>query len=69
MDRTGLQFPTEDDVAERAYQLFVDRFSTGRSTANCWYDAETELLDRASRAIDDAPSPGFPRRRRGARYR
>jgi len=66
---TSAPFPSEDEVAAQAYRLFAERLSTGRSTANCWYDAESELLDRAARAIDDEPSLSLSRRRRRDRRR
>jgi hypothetical protein len=51
-------FPTADEIAERAYQLFAAEKSRVDDTADywrrledCWRRAENELLDRAARRV------------------
>lgn len=44
-------FPTFDEIAHRAYELFL---TDGRRVARvfeCWDRAEQELLDRAARRV------------------
>jgi hypothetical protein len=50
-------YPTEEEITERVYELFLDHLST--STPNdYWTIAETELLERAaSRAIRTGARP------------
>jgi len=42
-------FPTFDEIARRAYQLFVDDGERVGRMFDCWYRAEAELLDVAAR--------------------
>jgi hypothetical protein len=42
-------FPTEDEVALRAYELFLLERNPRKVLANYWRIAEDELLERAAR--------------------
>jgi Protein of unknown function (DUF2934) len=44
-------FPGHDDIAQRAYQLFVNRGMAAGFEQEDWRQAEQELLDRAARKI------------------
>jgi hypothetical protein len=43
-------YPTDDEIAQRVYELFLERAWTDRSP-DYWTLAETELLDRAARRV------------------
>lgn len=47
-------FPTDDEIAMRAYEMFLDRVWSGASPGDIWYEAETALLDRAVRRLLNA---------------
>jgi hypothetical protein len=42
-------FPTEDDIAKRAHELFVQFGRPGGSIFRCWVQAEQELLNDTAR--------------------
>jgi hypothetical protein len=42
-------FPTFDEIAARAYELFVAEGKRVERVFDCWQRAETELLERAAR--------------------
>jgi DUF2934 family protein len=44
-------FPTFDEIAERAYQLFVADGKRVERVFDHWQRAEDELLDRAARRV------------------
>ena len=44
-------FPTFDEIAERAYELFVAEGKRVERVFECWQRAETELLERAARRV------------------
>lgn len=44
-------FPTFDEIAERAYELFVAEGRRVDRVFDCWRQAENELLDRAARRV------------------
>jgi Protein of unknown function (DUF2934) len=44
-------FPTPDEIADRAYELFIDAGSRAEHEADYWRRAEDELLDRAARRV------------------
>ena len=44
-------FPTFDEIAARAYQLFVAQGKRVDRVFECWQRAETELLERAARRV------------------
>ena len=44
-------FPTDDEVAARAHQLFVARGERLELLEECWKRAQDELLDRDARRI------------------
>jgi len=44
-------FPTEGEVLERAYQLFVADDMRSEGVSDYWHRAEEELLDRAARKV------------------
>ncbi len=54
-DRTRIPpldvFPTFDEIAARAYELFVAEGKRIDRVFDCWSQAETELLDRAARRL------------------
>ncbi len=35
----------------RAYEMFLERVWSGGDRSEIWYEAETELLDRAARRV------------------
>jgi hypothetical protein len=44
-------FPTSDEIADRAYEMYLrDRTLNGNRGA-CWREAENELLERAARRV------------------
>jgi hypothetical protein len=47
--RTDNVFPTFDEIAARAYELFVAEGKRVERVFDCWQRAETELLERAAR--------------------
>ena len=48
-------FPTEDQIAIRAYELYLLDRDPNRAIADYWRPAETELLDRAARKALGVP--------------
>jgi len=44
-------FPTFDEIACRAYELFLADGKKIERVFQCWYRAEDELLDRAARRV------------------
>jgi hypothetical protein len=44
-------YPSFDEVARRAYELFVAEGKRVDRVFDCWYRAEAELLDRAARRV------------------
>jgi hypothetical protein len=44
-------FPSDDEIAMRAYEMFLERLWSDASRRDIWYEAETELLDRAARRL------------------
>jgi hypothetical protein len=44
-------FPSDDEIAERAYQMFLERASTALGSAGYWRLAEAELLEKAVRQV------------------
>ena len=57
VDRPRDPFPTSDEIADRAYAIFLrDRTSNG-NRSRCWREAENELLDRAARRAIDGDQP------------
>ena len=44
-------FPTFDEIARLAHQLFVAEGKRVDRVFDCWYRAEDELLDRAARRV------------------
>jgi hypothetical protein len=44
-------FPTEDEIAERAYELLLHRSSAADGLTDYWRLAEAELLERGARRI------------------
>jgi hypothetical protein len=42
-------FPGHDDIAQRAYELWVSRGMSAGLETDDWLQAERELLDRAAR--------------------
>jgi hypothetical protein len=56
-------YPTPDEIAQRAYEMLLDRLSAPYGIVDYWRLAEAELLDRAaSRAT--RPTVARQRRRR-----
>ena len=46
---TRARFPSEDEIAARALELFFRDRDAPQAFADCWRAAEDELLDRAAR--------------------
>lgn len=44
-------FPTSDQIAARAHELFVSGGRRLQQIPECWRAAEQELLDRAARRL------------------
>ncbi len=44
-------FPTFDEIAHRAYEIFVAEGRHIERVFDCWDRAEQELLDRAARRV------------------
>jgi hypothetical protein len=44
-------FPTFDEIAARAYQLYVSDGERVERVFDCWNRAEDELLDAAARRV------------------
>jgi len=44
-------FPTEMEIVERAYQLFIADDMRSERVSDYWQRAEEELLDRAARKV------------------
>jgi hypothetical protein len=53
---SAVMFPTEEEISALAYQLFL----SGRAArpGDYWRLAETELLERAAKAIPRVPETG-----------
>lgn len=49
-------FPTEDEIALRAYELFLLERNPRRVLADYWRIAEDELLERAARKALASPN-------------
>jgi len=45
-------FPTQDDIAKRAYELFLERGCVDGHDCEDWLAAEQELLDQHHGEID-----------------
>lgn len=45
------EFPSDDEIAMRAYEMFLERLWSDASRGDIWYEAETDLLDRAARRV------------------
>ena len=59
-------YPTDEEIAERAYEMFLARVSSTFGVADYWTAAQTELLERAAaRAIGAAANSRDRRRRNG----
>jgi len=56
-------YPTEDEIADLAYQMLRDRMALPVAMRDIWRLAETELLERASRQIPLAERARDRRRR------
>jgi hypothetical protein len=56
-------YPTDDEIAERAYQMLLDRLSAPLVITDYWRLAETELLERAATRAIRAVAASRPRRR------
>jgi hypothetical protein len=56
-------YPTPDEIAQRAYEMLLDRLSTPCGMVDCWRLAEAELLERAA-ARATRPAVARQRRRR-----
>jgi hypothetical protein len=65
--RKTCPFPTADEIAERAHELFLAGGRRIAMISDYWRDAERELLQRAADRMIAAASPTPPpkRRRRG----
>jgi hypothetical protein len=57
-------YPTDDEIAERAYQMLLDRLSAPMGITEYWKLAETELLERAATRAIRPVAASRPRRRR-----
>jgi len=44
-------YPTDDEIAQLVYEMFLQRAWTLNGGADCWRIAEAELLDRAARRV------------------
>ena len=44
-------YPTDDEIAQLVYEMFLERAWTLNGGADCWRIAEAELLDRAARRV------------------
>jgi hypothetical protein len=45
-------YPTDDEIAQRTYEMFLDGSSSSVGAVTCWRLAEAELLERsAERAL------------------
>jgi hypothetical protein len=44
-------YPTADEIAERSYEMFLERLSSPLGLHDYWRLAEAELLERAARRI------------------
>ena len=49
IEPSGSSFPGHDDIARRAYELWVSRGMSAGLDTDDWLQAERELLDRAAR--------------------
>jgi len=56
-------YPSEDEIADLAYQMLRDRMALPVALRDVWRLAETELLERASRQIPLAERECGRRRR------
>jgi len=56
-------YPSEDEIADLAYQMLRDRMALPVAMHDIWRLAETELLERASRQIPLAERARDRRRR------
>jgi hypothetical protein len=41
-------YPTDDEIAQRTYEMFLDESSSSVGAVTCWRLAETELLERSA---------------------
>ena len=56
--------PTDDEIAERAYEMLLGRLSSPLGITEYWRLAEAELLERAASRAIRAVTASRPRRRK-----
>ena len=52
-----LDAPTNDEIAVRAYELYLDRGAADGADLDDWLNAERELLHRRAAALADDSGP------------
>jgi hypothetical protein len=62
-EQPKVMYPSEDEIADLAYQMLRDRMALPVAMRDIWRLAETELLERASRQIPLAQRARDRRRR------
>jgi hypothetical protein len=45
------EYPTDEDISRRVYEMFLERHHAAHEVATCWSVAEEELLEREARRV------------------